>query len=215
MSQAAPLRVRLDRDRIVRGLLEIGVDRFSMHSLARHLGVSATALYRYFSSREELLAAAMDAFCDSLELPDPALPYPDYLRELSRAFRRALRAMPGAADYGTAIGPATPSAFKVIEGALGVLRAAEFTPGGAWRAYSLVVMQAFQSVQSEERFALLAERNGPGGYRVYQLSQSERERFPELASVVAAQRFDFDAAFEEALGCVVAGIVAEHERGAL
>lgn len=215
MSHAASLRRPLDRDRIVTGLLEIGVDRFSMHSLARHLGVSATALYRYFSSREELLAAAMDTFCERLELPDEGLPYPDYLTRLGHAFRSALLSMPGAASYGEAIGPSTPAAFSILEAALRVLRAAGFTSSGAWRAYSLVVMQAFQLVQSQERFEKLVARHGPGGYRVYQLSAAEKQALPELARVVESQRFDFDASFAESIACVVAGIVVQHERGEL
>ena len=215
MSEVAPARPRLDRRRIVEGLLEIGVDQFSMHSLARHLGVSATALYRYFGSREELMAAAMDAFCEGLEVPDAGAEWTEYLRLLGRAFRRRLLEMPGAADYGAAIGPATPSAFGIVEAALGVLRRAGFTGIGAWRAYSLVVNHAFHSVQGQEHFESLVARNGPGGFRVFQLSDQERERFPELSRVVDAQHFDFELAFEEGLACIVAGILAEHERGAM
>lgn len=212
MSSALPARPRLDRDRIVEALLEIGVDRFSMHAIARHLGVSTTALYRYFSSREELLAAAMDAFCARLDLPETDQPWPDYLRALAIEFRRALLAMPGAAAYGTSVGPATPAAFEIVESALTVLRKGGFESVAAWRTYGLVVNHAFQSVLGQERFAAMEEENGPGGYRIYQLSDEERDRYPEIAQLVSSLYFDFDESFEASLECLISGIVVEHER---
>ncbi len=191
-------------------MLEIGVDRFSMHGVARRLGVSTTALYRYFASKEDLLAAAMDAFCERLEIELPAadLPWREYLRELALSFRRTLLGMPGAAGYGTAMGPSTPAAFAIVERALGVLRRAGFTSEEAWRAYGLVVGHAFQCVQGEERFAAKVAAHGPGGYRIYQLSDEEKEHYPEVARMVASQRFDFDASFEASLEWILAGIDA-------
>jgi len=211
---AAP-RPRLDRETIVRTVLEIGVARFSMHAVARRLGVSATALYRYFPSRETLLAAVMDVFCERLEPPDPDLPWPEYLSRLAHAFRRTLLRMPGAADYATAIGPATPSAFAIVEEALGVLRAAGFGPEAAWRAYTLVVNHAFRAVQGQEQFAALQERTGPGAFRLFQLSEAERRRYPEVARVGASLRFDFDESFARSLACIVAGLEVQRARGAL
>ncbi len=204
----APTRIPLDRDRIVAAMLEIGVDRFSMHRVARHLGVSTTALYRYVDSKEALLAAAMDAFCERLALPPADLPWRAYLRGLALAFRNTLLAMPGAAEYGTAVGPATPAAFAIVERSLAVLRRAGFTPEDGWRAYRLVVGHAFHCVQGEERFAAKVAADGPGGYRIYQLSEPERLRFPELARMVASLRFDFDTSFQSSLDWILAGIAA-------
>jgi AcrR family transcriptional regulator len=63
------------RDRIVRvaerQAVELGMERVSMHSIARALGWSATALYRYFENKDAILAAArtaaFDRLSDSLE----------------------------------------------------------------------------------------------------------------------------------------------------
>jgi len=144
---AAP-RPRLDRETIVRTVLEIGVARFSMHAVARRLGVS-------------------------------------------------------------------PSAFAIVEEALGVLRAAGFGPEAAWRAYTLVVNHAFRAVQGQEQFAALQERTGPGAFRLFQLSEAERRRYPEVARVGASLRFDFDESFARSLACIVAGLEVQRARGAL
>lgn len=49
-----------------RQAVELGLDRMSMHSIARALGWSATALYRYFGSKDAILAAARTAAFDRL-----------------------------------------------------------------------------------------------------------------------------------------------------
>ncbi|AYJ85268.1 TetR/AcrR family transcriptional regulator (plasmid) [Sphingomonas paeninsulae] len=58
------------RDKIVRvaerQAVELGMERVSMHSIARALGWSATALYRYFENKDAILAAARTAAFDRL-----------------------------------------------------------------------------------------------------------------------------------------------------
>lgn len=49
-----------------RQAVELGLERLSMHSIARALGWSATALYRYFENKEAILAAARTAAFDRL-----------------------------------------------------------------------------------------------------------------------------------------------------
>ena len=58
------------RDRIrrvaERQVVERGIERVSMHSIAQELGWSATALYRYFANKDDILAAARTAALDRL-----------------------------------------------------------------------------------------------------------------------------------------------------
>ncbi len=197
----------VDRRRIVDAALQLGVDNLSMHALARHLRVSPAALYRYVDSKEALLDACMDEFCETVELPERNSDWQSYLHELAHAFRAALQAMPGACQYGLKIGPSTPSAYRILDTALGELFAAGFDTPGAWRAYSLVVDHSFNSVQKEERFAELEQQNGPGGYRVLQLQGDELTPFPNLArSLQAMMPPDFDDSFERTLRALIAGI---------
>ncbi|MET0375557.1 MAG: TetR/AcrR family transcriptional regulator [Rhizorhabdus sp.] len=49
-----------------RQAVELGLDRLSMHGIARALGWSATALYRYFTNKDAILAAARTAAFDRL-----------------------------------------------------------------------------------------------------------------------------------------------------
>lgn len=68
----------------------LGMERVSMHSIARDLGWSATALYRYFENRDAILpaarAAAFDQLSDRLEA---AMDGPGDIWARSRAIRNA------------------------------------------------------------------------------------------------------------------------------
>jgi AcrR family transcriptional regulator len=63
-------QIALTREKIVREAehqaVALGLERVSMHSIAKGLGWSATALYRYFGNKEAILAAARAAALDRL-----------------------------------------------------------------------------------------------------------------------------------------------------
>src|SRR4051812_47392888 len=93
-------RVRADtvreiKDTARRVLVEHGGEGFALRAIAREMGLSAPALYRYFASREDLVehvvADLYDELCahleDARDAADPATP-PVRLLACSRAFRR-------------------------------------------------------------------------------------------------------------------------------
>jgi AcrR family transcriptional regulator len=75
-------------------LVEQGVDGLALRAVARELGMTAPAIYRYFSSREDLIENVVvdlyDELCDHMEAARdatvPARPAPQLLAA-SRAFR--------------------------------------------------------------------------------------------------------------------------------
>lgn len=92
-------RVRADTVREILGtarrvLVEHGVDGLALRAIAREMGMTAPALYRYFASREDLVehlvAGLYDELCDVLEVARdtvvPARPGPQLLA-VSREFR--------------------------------------------------------------------------------------------------------------------------------
>src|SRR3954449_3014255 len=93
-------RVRADtvreiKDTARRILVEHGGEGFALRAIAREMGMTAPALYRYFDSRENLVAHVVadlyEELCAHLEAArgaaDPATP-PAQLLACSRAFRR-------------------------------------------------------------------------------------------------------------------------------
>lgn len=84
------------RDEVKRVALEQlaagGPPAVAVNAIARELGVSGPALYRYFANRDELLTElVLDAYRDLAEAGtaavDPAAPPADQLRAFARAYR--------------------------------------------------------------------------------------------------------------------------------
>jgi AcrR family transcriptional regulator len=70
--------------------VERGLEQVSMHSIARALGCSATALYRYFENKEAILAASRTAALDRLSVRlEAAFTGPGDIWAISRDIGRA------------------------------------------------------------------------------------------------------------------------------
>ncbi len=86
-------RVALTADTIVAAATELierdGLASFTMRSLGRELGVSAMAVYGYFSSREEVLAAVLERFMATMDTaPVPGEMWDDTMRRTMTSIYR-------------------------------------------------------------------------------------------------------------------------------
>src|SRR3954465_7866860 len=95
--------VRLDRARIVDAALTIaardGAPSVTMRRLGAELGVDATAFYRHFRTKDDLLAAmAMRLLDRGVELFDPGPDWRENLLRLYWAGFRVYRGHPGFAE---------------------------------------------------------------------------------------------------------------------
>ncbi len=85
----------LSRDAFVDAALEViaevGVDKLTMRRVAQALGVSPMALYKHFANKDELLAAALEAFIARADvLPAEDLPWQQWLSHVARGMYGAL-----------------------------------------------------------------------------------------------------------------------------
>ena len=72
-----------------------GLAAFTMRSLGRELGMSAMAVYGYFSSRDEVLCAVLERFMDTLDTsPIPGERWDDTLRRTMTSIYREELAHP-------------------------------------------------------------------------------------------------------------------------
>lgn len=125
----------MTRETVVAAALERadleGLDALSLRRLAADLGVTPMALYRYVSSKEELMEAMIERAFAEFELPGPGDVgdnWQDALRWLAHAFRRLLQRHPALAE-GEVKGVGLPSAagLRIIDVLLGILRSAGFS----------------------------------------------------------------------------------------
>lgn len=117
------------RRQVIDATLAEGIGSFTLRAVAERLGVKATALYREFSSRQELQLAAISAIAADIE-PDPQLcTWQDVLRDVvDRQWQMCVRYSEAAAVIVTrpeAFGVALPRITAIVErlAALGI-------PGG-------------------------------------------------------------------------------------
>ena len=69
-----------DREQAIQAALSEGVGSFSIRGVADRLGIKPPALYRMFSSRDELQAAAMEKLATDIEAPTMVASWQEALR---------------------------------------------------------------------------------------------------------------------------------------
>lgn len=84
------------RDAYLNAALEIvkahGVEKLTMRKVADYLDVSAMAIYKHFSSKDELLKCLLDEFIEkSSVLPDADLPWPEWIEYVANRMYQALQ----------------------------------------------------------------------------------------------------------------------------
>ncbi|MYY07958.1 TetR family transcriptional regulator [Streptomyces sp. SID4919] len=90
---------QVGRRSIVDAAVEVGFDELSVSAVARRLGVKHSTLYRYFSNKEELIAAAADQVVAGADWPSPCAGWRPYLRAVARAAFRLFEEHPGLATH--------------------------------------------------------------------------------------------------------------------
>lgn len=88
-------REALNRNSYIEAALEvigdIGVDKLSMRNVASRLDVSPMAMYKHFATKDELLAAAFEAFIARANvIPDNAMPWEQWVEHVARRMYQAL-----------------------------------------------------------------------------------------------------------------------------
>ncbi|MGD0166599.1 MAG: TetR/AcrR family transcriptional regulator C-terminal domain-containing protein [Gaiellaceae bacterium] len=216
-------RTTLSRRALIEAALALGdsegLEAISLRRLARELGVTPMALYRYVESKEALLAAIAERVFEDFELPTEIEgDWRKQMKALARSFRNLLLAHPTvAALFSSHASEVSQNGARVVEVVLGVLRGAGFPP------------QEAALLESEcERFILglvVLEIGGgpqlcPFNPKAHAMEAATRlallppEEFPNLLESLPYfnQKNDPDWAFEFALDLIVGGLERMLER---
>ncbi|MET8683257.1 TetR/AcrR family transcriptional regulator [Streptomyces sp. NPDC004732] len=207
---------RLDRAKTVGTALEllddVGLEALTMRRLADRLGVQAGALYRHFTTKQDLLTAMAERMLGDIDASPGAAgaagaaDWAGRLRALVRAMRRALLAhRDGARVFGGthSVGPHT---LAFAEAALGVLREAGFKDEDAARAFMGMVNFTLGHTLEEQAASAPDEGGAPGD--VGSLREAVLAGpYPHLAATITVlTSADFDAHFEFALDVQIEGL---------
>ena len=80
-------RSRWTRAQVLRAAIDLadlgGIESLSMRKLSQELGGATMSLYNHVSNKADILDGLAERAFDQVELPDPALPWPQRLRAVA------------------------------------------------------------------------------------------------------------------------------------
>lgn len=121
-------RPQLSREIVVDAALAVLADEgghaLTMRRVAERIGVSASSLYGYVASKEELVQLVFDRIGEEIPVPQTGDGWQDMLKQFSRDMLAIFRKYPGVAALTLGRAVATPSMLAVGERILAELRAA-------------------------------------------------------------------------------------------
>lgn len=113
-----------------------GADGFSLPKLGRALGADPTAVYRHFSSKDDLLLAIADRLIEEAIAGMSAQPcWIDTVAEAARRLRETYRAHPAAAALSASRTTQRPAEMRIVNMIIGAVLDAGFTGAEAARMY--------------------------------------------------------------------------------
>jgi TetR/AcrR family tetracycline transcriptional repressor len=214
-----PDRKPLSRQIVLENALALadaeGLDALSLRRLARELGVTPMALYRYVESKDDLLDGIGDLVLGLLDLGDPAgQDWKQRLRRAARSYRRLLVAHPSAVEIVSSRPLFTPNALGVTENLLGLLRGAGFSVEEALRLYQQIARFVVGLVFLETRTPWggrsddeRAELRRRARIQLEALSPAAYPRLVEATEAIVSPP-DFDCSFELGIDLLLAGLEA-------
>ncbi|MHA7987135.1 TetR/AcrR family transcriptional regulator C-terminal domain-containing protein [Rathayibacter sp. CAU 1779] len=199
--QRGPKR-ELSIERIVEAAIEIadaeGLGALSMAKVASALGFTTMSLYRYVTSKDDLLLLMQDAAA-AVELPEP--PEDDWrtgLKQWTLANVEALRRHPWYSQIPVTGTPITPNVMRLIDTALRALRPAHLSDHEKMACVLLVASyaRAVGSLQAEiDDTGAPSEEVSGASYAPALAALITEDRFPDLAPVVSSGAYtseDYD-----------------------
>ncbi|GLO62424.1 TetR family transcriptional regulator [Vibrio sp. MACH09] len=186
---------------IIECALEIGLPNISMNSIGKSLGVSATALYRHVSSKEDLIASCCEHVMKEITVPKDT-DWEQYLYTFARNFRTALLSKPNSVDFIRHYQNFTPSSSVLANDVLGIFREAQFDAEVGFMAFATVFTRVTDIVQHQEQAGRTikssAEQKAPS---------IETEKLPHLEWLLKqSKEVDYEKYFEDGIRITIEGL---------
>ncbi len=221
---AAPRSV-LSHEQIAAAAIELadaeGLESVSMRRLAAKLGVAAMALYRYVTSKQELLELMVDAaYAESQQglPPEPCGDWRGVLRAMAHANRARLHRHPWLGQaYSQALTALTPHQLAGAEHVLQALEPLGLDPDSALAIMDTVNEYSRGAASREVTLLQIMKREGwdsledvRAALRPNMMWLMNTGRYPQFLRWVreAERKDDDDWRFEFGLECVLDGIAA-------
>lgn len=147
LTRQADPRAKLTRPQVVAAAWRLldadGLDGFTIRRLATELGVAPMTIYGYFSDKDALLDAVLEAGSGALPIPTGSGPWREKLKGLFVGLHGALTDHPFVVQLRRRRSLMTPAVLRFTEAALQVLLEAGFTLDEAARAFRPLFVYTF------------------------------------------------------------------------
>jgi AcrR family transcriptional regulator len=206
---------KLSPESVVTAALEVadthGIDKLTMRSLARELGVEAMSLYHHFAGKEALLDAMVDRVYGEVVLPVAGGDWRAGLRSRSLSVRAVLRRHPWALPLMESRRAPGAATLAYHDANIACLRAAGFTAAQVAHAYAVLDAYVYGFVLQE---STLPFDSGPEAAAM--ISEEPfgpvLEAYANMAwfaeNVVLVPGYTFEREFEPGLDLVLSGLDA-------
>lgn len=187
----------LSLDRIVSAAIDVanadGIEAVSMGRVAAELGASAMSLYRYVSSKDELLALMVDAAMGTLPHPGEGEGWRAGLTRWSEAALRAYLGAPWTVRVPIPGPPITPNQIRSLEAGLSCLRGTALTHAEKISTILLlsgiVRYQATLTVDAKQAYRESGQ-DPSAGYGRALAELADPEQFPEVHATISSGSLD-------------------------
>jgi AcrR family transcriptional regulator len=224
-SQPATQRARLNRERVLRGAVDladrIGLDALSMRRLAQELDVVPMALYKHVAHKDELIDGMVDVVIGEIAAPEPGADWRTAIRGRVLDARRVLLTHPWARRALETRTTQSPVALDYVESTIAVFRSAGFSD-----ELTHHVMHAFGSRMwgfTQELFDDPAASGPSVEPPPPEVLQAMAQRYPNVLAVATTARHrsesvvgygcDDQFEFEFALDLMLDGFARLHAEG--
>ena len=199
----------------VRRIRQGGFANVSMRQVADDLGITATALYNHFSSKDALLDEVAEQIYAAIPNPDPTLPWTERLRQWLLAQELLHLEHPGIARFLLARHAESTAAFRWMDSIFAIL-----SEGGLDLESQLICIRRIAYLHNPLIYLDAPQRvqEARAGGTVDVAYERVLRNYPHFARVAghwSASPSQED--FEQALDSAIAGMAAavkEHQRGA-
>lgn len=206
-------RETLTRERVLRGAIDFadrrGIESLTMRALGSWLGVEAASLYNHVAGKDDLLDGITDLVVGEIDVPARPVAWKEAMRRRATSALDVFSRHPWASSLIDSRGNLGPARLAYVDGVLGALLDAGFSPEAAANAFMALdsYIYGFERQRSELNL-------GPGGADSTAAAQSVQAAasdasYPALervAGTFAARPFDVPASFEFGLALILDGL---------
>ncbi|WP_082480929.1 TetR/AcrR family transcriptional regulator C-terminal domain-containing protein [Rathayibacter sp. Leaf299] len=215
MTEQTPRRPRLNRETVLRAGValadEVGIDGFTMRTLAERLEVVPMALYKHVQNREHLLDGMVDLVWSEVALPDAARGWKPAMRERAASLRAALTRHRWAVGLMEAHGRPGSENLRQHDAMMGCLRESGFSFRTTVHVTSLLDAYVYGFALQQKTLSFeTPEESAEAAAATHRDQPAEAAAlYPYLMEVVvelAREGYDYDAEFETGLDVLLDGV---------